>query len=187
MLLILSLLPFPNSQYFSGISNSATSVDLYKSSITFPKVLAIDEFSFRATASVLLGSPATFTVGHKILPKDASFTLTFDHDIDAAATSCVVSTEVILDCQLDNDKRKLTCTKTDSMTETPCALSLTFAGEFTQHIRVTSAFTGLPAGVVFHPTFTIVGQSGQYNVTPRAGLKFRGQEVYSARLALPTS
>ena len=119
-----------------------------------PAIYTKDKFSFYAS-SVTLGSATVFSIGHTALTTDATFALKFDHDITASGASCIQGTTDVMHCSVSVNKRTLTCTKNGVSTVAPCSLSLTFAEDFAHDITVTSAFTGLPEGVVFHPTFKI--------------------------------
>ena len=72
----------------------------------------------------------------------------------------------------------LTCTKQDVTSVNPCDLGITFARDSTRLILVKSYFTGLPDGIVFHPSFTILAESDSNGPSAEPiGPVYFGQEV----------
>ena len=143
--------------------------------VHLPTIVPKSDFSFVAS-SVIFGKEAIFSVGHGILPKDAAFTLTFDHQIDAHGATCNDGNNVVLQCNLSEDKLLLACTKQDAASMNPCNLGITFKPDITRLITVKASFTGLPDGIIFHPTFTILAEPDGPSVAPVGPLYF-GQEM----------
>ena len=138
----------------SKTTNIGFGMPLLNRVVKQPAIYTKEKFSFYAS-SVTLVSATSFSIGHTALTTDATFALTFDHDITASGASCIQGTTAVLACSVSANKRTLTCTKNGVSIVAPCSLSLTFAEDFAHDITVTSAFTGLPEGVIFHPTFKI--------------------------------
>ena len=120
-----------------------------------PQIVSKQQFSFIG-ANVVVENAATFTVGHTLLAAGSTVEFTFDHDIMQSSATCAYNAgPAVLNCVLAANKRTLTCTKQDIAESNPCDLSITFGADFTRKITVSTAFTGLPVGMVFKPTFFV--------------------------------